>query len=934
MRHRLKGALTRRALITTVVGGLIVGTAGLAAAAALSGGSFGNGRVGQDTGRGILLPSNQWVKPVGERVLVAGGRMPSSTISPDGTKLAALTWNNFTGFLSIIDVTTGKVVQQVGTGSSADPVIGDGTVAADGPLYSPDGRTLWVPQSADLLRFSVQPGGLVDRTPVVISLTGPQGAALPSGMALSGDGSKLYVALNGNNTLGVIDTATNSLVKQIPVGNAPRQVVLAGGEAFVSNEGGRPATPGDFTNLSDGTPVVADPSTGGATTGTVSVVNLASGQQTASIATGLQPTALYLDGTTLMVANSNDDSVSLIDTRAKRVTQTFNVNPLPGAKVGSYPNAITMPDAHHILVSIGRDNAIAVFRYDGPVTPVHYAGLLPTDWYPVNVAADAKLGKLIVTNDKGIGARGPASTIDQGPGTNPATGHNTYDDTGSLTIFSQPSDAALGGYTHQVFVNNDWEHLLASGAAAGAGVASAAVPARLGDKSPIKHVFLIVRENRTYDQVFGDVPKGNGDASLAQFGAKITPNAHALAGQFGLFDNFYDEGTLSADGHNWLMQADANDYIEKEFGAFFRSYPAQGGDALAYQRDGFIWNAAQRAGQTAAAFGEYNNFFNVPDTGGPTWQDWYQDALILEGKASGPLPVPIDKYSTYADIPSLNAIDDHTYPRFDLDVPDQYRTDIWLRSFRQSEETGNLANLNLIWLPDDHTSGVGSGDPYPVAAVADNDLALGRIVDAITHSRFWKSSAIFVDEDDPQNGADHVDGHRTPILIISPYAKRGAVNDAYFTQLNMVKTIEQILGIQPMNQEDRAAEPMWSAFTSKPDFTPYNALPSQIPLTYGLSGVTAGTAAQAAASAAAGAAKPVVPTAMMGTYQQWADWSKQQRFAGAHALEDNANPAMLNRLDWYAATGWTKPYPGDTKILAPGQVPGRNLPASYIGDDG
>jgi hypothetical protein len=190
--------------------------------------------------------------------------------------------------------------------------------------------------------------------------------------------------------------------------------------------------------------------------------------------------------------------------------------------------------------------------------------------------------------------------IDQGPSTNPATGHNTYDDTGSLTIFSQPSDAALGKYTHQVFVNNDWEHLLASGRAAGAGVAPAAVPARLGGKSPIKHVFLIVRENRTYDQVFGDVAKGNGDPSLAQFGAKATPNAHALANRFGLFDNFYDEGTLSADGHNWLMQADANDYIEKEFGAFFRSYPAQGGDALAYQRDGFIWNAAQRAGQTAA----------------------------------------------------------------------------------------------------------------------------------------------------------------------------------------------------------------------------------------------------------------------------------------------------------------------------------------------
>ncbi len=924
--------LPRRTLIVGVSVSLIIVAGGVAAGAGRLLTGFGHGQVGQDTGQGILLPSNQRIKPIGTRVLVSDGRLPSSTLSPDGTTLAALSWQNFTGYLSLIDVATGQVVQQVGTGGTDDPSIGDGTVAADGPLYSPDGRTLWVPQSSDLLRFSVQPDGLVNTTPVSISLTGASGAALPSGMVLSADGSKLYVALNGNNTLGVIDTAANTLVKQIPVGNAPRQVVLSGGEAFVSNEGGRTAKPGDFTNLSDGTPVVSDRSTGAATTGTVSVVDLGTGQQTGSIAVGLQPTAEYLHGTTLLVANSNDDSVSVIDTAAKRVTQTFNVNPLPGSTVGSYPNAITMPDPGHVLVSIGRDNAIAVFRYHGQVSPVQYQGLLPTDWYPVNVIMDSRLDKLIVTNDKGIGARGPASTIDQGPGTTAATGHNTYDDTGSLTIFTPPRDNDLGGYTHQVFVNNNWEHLLAAGASAGAGVATAAVPALLGAHSPIKHVFLIVKENRTYDQVLGDIGRGDSDPSLAQFGTKVTPNAHALADSFGLFDNFYDEGTLSADGHNWLMQADANDYIEKEFGAFYRSYPAQGGDALAYQRDGFIWNAAERAGQTAASFGEYNNFFDLPSTGYPTWQQWYQDSLILEGKASGPLPVPIDKYSTYADIPSLNAIDDHAYPKFDLDVPDQYRTDVWLQSFRQSEQTGKLANLNLMWLPDDHTSGVGGGDPYPVAAVADNDLALGRIVDTISHSQFWKSSAIFVVEDDPQNGADHVDGHRSTLLVLSPYAKRGVLDDTYYTQLNVVRTIEQILGIQPMNQEDRAAEPMFGAFTAKPDFTPYHAVPNQIPLTYGVSGVTTGSARAAAAAAQGGAAKPVIPAALAGIYRQWLAWSAHQRFGGATPLEDQANPAMLNRLDWYTATGWTKPYPGDSKILGPYQVPGWQLPADYLGD--
>jgi YVTN family beta-propeller protein len=926
---------TRRRRLHTLTAAAAAGAVALMSGTAVAAVGGQVAQVGQHSHSGILLPDNQWITPVGTRTLVNDGRLPSSALAPDGVTMAALTWQQFTGFLSIINVQTGTVVQQVGTGSASDPVIGDGSVAADGPFYSPDGKTLWVPQSADLLRFAVNPDGTVNPAPTVIQLSsGPTGAVLPSGMAFSPDGSTAYVALNGANTLGVLDTATNTLVRQIPVGNGPRQVVLVGGQAYVSNEGGRPAQPGDFTNLSDGTPIVASKVTGAATTGTVSVVDLAAGKQTASIPVGLEPTALYPAGSTLMVANSNDDSVSLIDTATSKVTQTFNVNPVPGVKVGSYPNAITMPDASHILVSIGRDNAIAVFRYTGAYAPVEFQGLVPTDWYPVSIAMDAKLGKLVVTNDKGIGARGPASTISEGPGTSPATGHNTYDDTGSVTSFTMPSPSMLRQDTHQVFVNNNWVQMLGSRArtvARSAGAATAPIPAVLGMPSPIKHVFLIVKENRTYDQVLGDLGKGNGDSSLTQFGQQVTPNAHALASTFGTFDNFYDPGTLSADGHNWLMQADAPDYVEKEFGAFYRSYPASGGDALAYQRDGFLWNAAKRAGKTAASFGEYNNFITLPPSGAPTWSQWYKDSQILEHKASGPLPVPIHKYYTYSDIPSLNAITDKWYPLFDLGISDQYRVDIWNQAFRQSEKTGNLPNLNLMWLMTDHTAGVGSGDPYPVAEVADNDLGLGRIVDTISHSKFWKSSAIFVVEDDPQNGVDHVDGHRSVLYVISPYAKRGVVNSTYYTQVNVVKTIEQILGIQPMNQQDWAAQPMYNAFTSTPDFAPYNALPNQVPLTYGISGVTFGTTAQAKASAASFSGKPVVPLADKSVYLQWVAWSRHQHFGGSQPAPDQANPAQLNRVDWYASTGWIKPYPGDTAILAPDQVPGRTLPAGYLG---
>ena len=933
----------RRALRLMTGGGLalvlLAGGTTAAVAAGVSGG-FGDSLVGTSNAEGLLLANNQRIKPIGSRLLVSDGRLLSSSISPDGQYLAALTWYDFSGFLTIINLKTGTIIQQVGTGKGTDKVLGDGTVAADGPLWSADGKTLWFPQTADMIRFSVAADGTVS-APVTIPMTqasasGTPTPDLPSGMALSPDGSKLYVALNGVNELGVVDTASNKLVQAIPVGNAPRQVVLAGGQAFVSNEGGRPARPGDFTNESDGTAIVASKVTGGAITGTVSEVDLGAGKEVREIPVGLEPTAEYLaPGGILMVANSNDDTFSLVDTATGSVVQTVNVNPLPGSTVGSYPNAITMPDPGTILVSIGRDNALAVYGYSGPRAPVRYEGLLPTDFYPVGAAYDPALGKVVVTNDKGIGSRGPQSTINKGPGTAPGaqsvTGYNTYDDTGSVTEFAMPSMAALAQYTAQVFTDNDWDHLLASRRLTDCHAAPAAVPGRLGCRSPIKHVFLIVRENRTYDQDLGDIGKGNSDPALAQFGATITPNGHKLASTYGLFDNFYDEGTLSADGHNWLVQADANDYIEKEFGAFYRSYPAQGGDALAYQRDGFLWNAAEAAGQTAQAFGEYNNFIKQPSPT-PSWSAYYQDSQILEGKAAGPLPVPESATYTYADIPSLNAIDDHLYPMFNLGIPDQYRTDIWQQSFAQSEKTGQLANLNLIWMPDDHTAGVGTGDPNPVAEVADNDLAVGRIIDTISHSRFWKDSAVFVVEDDTQNGADHVDGHRGPLLIASPYAKRGIVDSTYYTQLNVVRTIEQMLGIAPMNQEDRAAEPMFNAFTSVPDFTPYDHVASQIPLTQGLTPASSGPAGASPAFAPATPSQLKIPAAERAVYEQWVVWSRNGRFNGKGAIQDWANPAQLNRLDWYSAHGWTVPYPGDKKILPPGQVPGHNLPADYLGD--
>ena len=329
------------------------------------------------------------------------------------------------------------------------------------------------------------------------------------------------------------------------------------------------------------------------------------------------------------------------------------------------------------------------------------------------------------------------------------------------------------------------------------------IPAHLGGSSPIKHVVVIVQENRTYDQVLGDLGEGNGDPADAQFGAQVTPNAHALATRFGDLDNFYDEGTLSADGHNWIVQAEANDYVEKEFGAFYRSYPSQGGDALAYQRDGFLWNAAEKAGLSVQNFGEYiYNPYSLPSSA-PDWDQWYAESQWLEDKAAQgpradqqPVPVregavghPVAAGDHRSVLPELPALDPRPVPGRPVaaGVP-----------AAGAERPDAQPDVHVA---DDRPHHRQPTCPDPVAQVADNDLAVGRVIDTISHSKFWKSTAIFVVEDDTQNGVDHVDGHRGPAFVVSPYSASG-VNDNYYTQLNMVRTIEQILGIPPMNQED------------------------------------------------------------------------------------------------------------------------------------
>ncbi|GAA4836538.1 alkaline phosphatase family protein [Saccharopolyspora rosea] len=741
---------------------------------------FGTDQVGQTTAQGQVVSDDQYIAPYGNRLVINDGKIMSSTVSPDGKHLAASLTDGGMA-MSIVDLKNWRVQQLVGNSAAANLRIPGNDVGQEGPTYSPDGKSLWLGQIDGYRKFTVNPDGTVaNPTFVSIPADGPK-HALVGQAVFSPDGSTVYSAVNGQNRVVALDAGTGAIKQSWTVGNAPRDLVQVGSKLYVSNEGGRAAKPGESTMNSYNTQVPADPNTGATTTGTVSVIDLANpAAAPASIDVGLHPTALYAKNGALFVTNTASNDVSVIDTGKNKVVQTIATQPWPEASVGYEPNAVTLTDDGHLLVTLGRANAVAVYRYANPLEPAGYVGLLPTDYFPAEITSSGN--DVLVSNTRGIDARRPADKA----------GHGTHDTTSSLQRFTLPDDRTIKAQTGKVFSQNGWNGAPAAPAGNG-NVPPMPVPVKLGDPSTIKHVFLIVKENRTYDQLYGDMPQGNGNPALAQFGENVTPNQHALARQFGLYDNTYDIGTNSAEGHNWLMQADNPEYTESSAGEYKRSYDTED-DALGHQRSGFIWTGAQAAGKSVKDFGEFQSIEKKP--AGATWQNYYCDTKNMEATGQ-PTAYPIQTGSA---IPSLNKVSVPGFPMFDLNVPDIYKYQIWKQDF----EKNGPANLNMLWLSNDHTGGPAS----PTAQVADNDLATGKIVDEISHSPYWKDSAIFVVEDDSQAGLDHVDGHRAPIQIISPWAKHGAVDNHYYSQITMIRTIEQILGIRPMNQKDSAASPM------------------------------------------------------------------------------------------------------------------------------
>jgi hypothetical protein len=474
--------------------------------------------------------------------------------------------------------------------------------------------------------------------------------------------------------------------------------------------------------------------------------------------------------------------------------------------------------------------------------------------------------------------------------------------------------------TRQVFENNHWDLTQNIKSAAGGtqDTKPVAIPEKIGDPSLIKHVFLIIRENRTYDQMLGDVAAGNGDPSLAVFGGKDTPNVHQLVKRFPLFDNFYDPSRQSADGHQWITEGLAPYADDIQSPDWVRSYPGgNAGDALAYQSKGFLFSEAAAAGLPVKIYGEYveNDTFKQPNgsTSEPSWSQFYADSKRFEAG----LEKTLYYQNTVHAQSSVPAVYDHlitNFPQFDLGIPDQFRADVWLQDFKNDVATGTVPALSILWVMCDHTG----GPPTVDAEQADNDLAIGRIIEYISRSNVWSTSAIFIEEDDAQNGVDHVDGHRSPGYIVSPYAVQyGRTDHTYYTQVNMTRTIEQILGLPPMNQFDLVASPMRTAFVEgeplAENFRPWGHVPNQVPLDQGVT-----------ASAANTMGSPAVKALRVAWLKK-----KEQIFAGKLTKPDAEDPDTVNHLNWYQATGFTRPYPGETTVRPPSEF---NNPAPTTAD--
>ena len=717
----------------------------------------------------VLLPNGWKLTPVG-KMLPVGDLPLNIAVSHSGKMLAVTNNGQSDQTIQLIDSGKFEIMDSV--------VIAKGWF---GLTFSKDEKSLYVSGGNDnwIMKYQIKNGKLVPEDNLILGKPWPNPISV-AGIAVDDRKQMLYAVTKENNSLYLFDLKEKKVKKQIPLEGEAYSCLLSADckTLYISCWG----------------------------CNKVVLFDTKEQRMIRSVSVGDHPNDLCLskNGKYLYVSNANDNSVSVISTGKNREIEVLNTALYPNAPSGSTTNSLALSeDQKTLFIANADNNCLAVFDVTSPGKSTS-KGFIPTGWYPTSVRVVKNT--IFVTNGKGLTSKpnpfGPSPLSKKNgvvyqKGTKKSIKIQYIGGlfTGTLASIPVPNDKLLKAYSQAVYNNTPYrkeKELVTSGEPGNP------IPQHSGDKSPIKHVFYIIKENRSYDQVLGDIPQGNGDSTLVLFGRKITPNLHALARQFILLDNFYVDGEVSADGHNWTMGAYATDYLEKNwptsYGGRGGGYDAEGKRPIANNKQGFLWDFCNRSGRSFRTYGEFMSDSDTPN-----------------------IPVLKDHYC-------------HNYSSFNLGIRDTFRFSMWKHDFDSLLVAGNVPNLSTIRFGNDHTAGLKFGSPTPFASVADNDLAVGLFVDYLSHSPIWKESVVIIVEDDAQNGPDHVDAHRSPAYIAGGFVKQGFVDHTMYSTSSMLRTMELILGLPPMSQYDASAEPLWRCFDKSAIHPPFRSLPSLIDL--------------------------------------------------------------------------------------------------------
>jgi YVTN family beta-propeller protein len=829
-----------------------------------------------------LLPYNRWISPAGKQVYFGNPSLENHAmdvaLSPDGK------WVAVEGRYEV-------VVMSAETGKLEANLPMAGLVEKQNLMNTFSGIS-WLQENNQYKLFWGAVGNkgvsyvlsaswdgkkLNKSESIVFEKEAPAESALVNEVLTENESGKnfLYIVLNGTNKVVKYDLGAKTIVWKTDVGVAPFGITRASGKLYVTNWAGSVPDKSDV-NVA-GVPwgsAKVDPRTGATREGTVSVLDPATGKVLKEIIVGLHPNDIVAsaDGKTVFVSNANSDNVSVIFTEKNEVVETISVrlNPEKNSFWGDSPNGLGLSkDGKILYVANGMDNALCVISIGRKAggnssESSKVMGFIPTEAYPGAILETNKK-QLFVANIEGESAKIPTQTEGS---LKPS--YNSHKQTASVSVIDVPTDSQLKEFTKTVEQSNQHFRLALLEKMPRKNIAPTCVPERIGEPSVFKHVLYIIKENRTYDQILGDVQKGDGDSTLTIFGKQITPNTHALVDQYMLLDNFYVSGKCSAEGHQWTDASIVTDYVEKDVRAWIRSYPHVQEDALVYTPTGFIWDNAIKHGKSVRIYGEAST---------PKYDEKYTWTSIYQGFLKGEK----FEFTNHTTVKPVEAILSPGYPSYDdHKIPDALRSKAFIDELKRYEamDGDQLPELMVMALPCDHTGGTRPGLPTPRAMVADNDLALGQIIEALTKSRFWKNTVVFVTEDDSQSGWDHVSAYRTVGMVISPYSRTGTVMRTNYNQPSMVRTMEQILGMQPMNIMDATAKPMFDCFVAKPDYTPFHALKNQIPLDE---------------------MNPPL-SALKGEALHYAKKSMEPQFDGI----DSGDDQLFNRIIWYAMKGKAK----------------------------